>query len=81
MPPDPILPPTDTLKPNAPWDSRTAGDMPRSWVSPWVQFSRRPVIVTLNLRGRFVNSLFFRKMLVYSAPTGAASKSSSAVKP
>jgi len=33
-----------------------------SWVSPGVQCSTQPVIVTLNLRGRLVNALLPRKI-------------------
>ena len=58
-----------------------AGVIAMSWVSPAVQCSRQPVIVTLNLRGRFVNALLPRKIRWNAAAIGAVSKSSRGVRP
>ena len=52
-----------------------------SWVSEWVQFSRQPVMPTLNLRGRFVKALFPTNIAVKSRATGEASSSSFGVRP
>ena len=52
-----------------------------SCVSGWQQFSRQPVIVTLNLRGRLVNSLLPSSRCVNSSAIGVASNSSLGVIP
>ena len=63
-PPEPCLPPTARLKPavSPPRSVRDAGVMETSCVSAPVQFSRQPVMVTLNLRGRLVKALLPRKI-------------------
>src|SRR2546427_12106436 len=53
-PPEPILPPTSTLKPGRP--AADAGTSATSCDSQCVQLSRQPVIVTLSFRGRLVNA-------------------------
>ena len=52
-----------------------------SCVSPPVQCSRHPVMVTLNFLGRLVNSLLPRKMRWNSRAIGAVSMSSPGVRP
>ena len=58
-PPDPILPPTATLKPltSSPSTILIAGVSARSCDSACVQCSVQPLMPTLNFRGRFVNAL------------------------
>src|SRR6186713_3061942 len=82
-PPEPTLPPTDTLNPliSSPSTILIAGVSARSCVSACVQLAVQAVIATLNFLGRLVNALFFKNALVNSCTTGDASNNSSAPTP
>ncbi len=66
---------------SAPSTVARAGVIATSCVSTAVQLSGQPVMVTLNLRGRFVNSRLPRKMRWKAAAMDTVSMSSFGVRP